>query len=38
MLQQRGDLMELADPKSGSDLSKEKALGMIKVALLCTNP
>ena len=30
--------MELADPKSGSDLSKEKALGMIKVALLCTNP
>nr|XP_023874813.1 probable LRR receptor-like serine/threonine-protein kinase At1g07650 [Quercus suber] len=38
VLQQRGDLMELVDPELGSDLSKEEALRMIKVALLCTNP
>ncbi|KAM3700704.1 hypothetical protein ACJW31_05G119000 [Castanea mollissima] len=38
VLQQRGDLMELVDPELGSDFSKEEALRMIKVALLCTNP
>ncbi|KAM3748469.1 hypothetical protein ACB098_05G111100 [Castanea mollissima] len=38
LLQQRGDLMELVDPELGSDFSKEEALRMIKVALLCTNP
>ena len=30
--------MELVDPELGSDFSKEEALRMIKVALLCTNP
>ncbi|KAK7847988.1 putative lrr receptor-like serine/threonine-protein kinase [Quercus suber] len=30
--------MELVDLELGSDLSKEEALRMIKVALLCTNP
>ncbi|KAM3748471.1 hypothetical protein ACB098_05G111300 [Castanea mollissima] len=38
VLQQRGDLMELVDPELGSDFSKEEALRMIEVALLCTNP
>ena len=30
--------MELVDPELGSDFSKEEALRMIKVGLLCTNP
>ncbi|KAF3966209.1 hypothetical protein CMV_009675 [Castanea mollissima] len=38
VLQQRGDLMELVDLELGSDFSKEEALRMIEVALLCTNP
>ncbi|KAL4627310.1 hypothetical protein ACB092_05G157500 [Castanea dentata] len=38
VLQQRGDLMELVDPELGFDFSKEEALRMIKVSLLCTNP
>ncbi|XP_031120635.1 probable leucine-rich repeat receptor-like serine/threonine-protein kinase At3g14840 [Ipomoea triloba] len=37
-LRQRGNLMDLIDPRLGSDLDKEEALRMIKVALLCTNP
>ncbi|XP_019198408.1 PREDICTED: probable leucine-rich repeat receptor-like serine/threonine-protein kinase At3g14840 isoform X2 [Ipomoea nil] len=37
-LQKKGNLMELIDPKLGSDFDKEEALRMIKVALLCTNP
>ncbi|KAG6696132.1 hypothetical protein I3842_09G132100 [Carya illinoinensis] len=37
VLQKRGDLMELVDPKLGSDFNKEEAIRMIKVALLCTN-
>ncbi|XP_042940496.1 probable LRR receptor-like serine/threonine-protein kinase At1g07650 [Carya illinoinensis] len=37
-LQRKGDLMELVDPKLGSDFNKEEAIRMIKVALLCTNP
>ncbi|XP_050290165.1 probable LRR receptor-like serine/threonine-protein kinase At1g07650 [Quercus robur] len=38
VLQKKGDLMELVDPKLGSEFSKEEVLRMIKVALLCTNP
>ncbi|GMY37739.1 probable leucine-rich repeat receptor-like serine/threonine-protein kinase At3g14840 isoform X2 [Fagus crenata] len=38
VLQQRGNLMELVDPKLGSEFNKEEAVRMIKVALLCTNP
>ncbi|RVW79034.1 putative LRR receptor-like serine/threonine-protein kinase [Vitis vinifera] len=38
VLQQKGNLMELVDPKLGADLNKEEAKIMIKVALLCTNP
>jgi hypothetical protein len=30
--------MELVDPKLVSELNKEEAIRMIKVALLCTNP
>ncbi|GMY32647.1 probable LRR receptor-like serine/threonine-protein kinase At1g07650 isoform X2 [Fagus crenata] len=36
--QQKGNLMDLVDPKLGSDFSKEEAVRMVKVALLCTNP
>ncbi|KAK4589473.1 hypothetical protein RGQ29_020159 [Quercus rubra] len=38
VLQQRGNLLELVDPKLGSEFNKEEAVRMIKVALLCTNP
>ncbi|RXH86341.1 hypothetical protein DVH24_017394 [Malus domestica] len=38
VLQQTGNLMELIDPKLGSDFNKEQAMRMIKVAILCTNP
>ncbi|KAK9936669.1 hypothetical protein M0R45_013498 [Rubus argutus] len=38
VLQQKGSLMELVDPKLGSEFNKEGAMRMIKVALLCTNP
>ncbi|XP_059435608.1 probable leucine-rich repeat receptor-like serine/threonine-protein kinase At3g14840 [Corylus avellana] len=37
VLQRKGNLMELVDPKLGSGLKKEEAIRMIKVALLCTN-
>ncbi|KAJ9690794.1 hypothetical protein PVL29_013115 [Vitis rotundifolia] len=37
-LQQKGNLMELVDPKLESDFNKEEVLRMIKTALLCTNP
>nr|GME21373.1 probable leucine-rich repeat receptor-like serine/threonine-protein kinase At3g14840 [Ipomoea batatas] len=37
-LQKKGNLMELIDPRLGSDFDKEEALRMTKVALLCTNP
>ena len=30
--------MDLVDPKLGSNFSKEEAVRMVKVALLCTNP
>uniref|UniRef100_A0A2N9F474 non-specific serine/threonine protein kinase n=1 Tax=Fagus sylvatica TaxID=28930 RepID=A0A2N9F474_FAGSY len=36
--QPKGNLMDLVDPKLGSDFSKEEAVRMVKVALLCTNP
>ena len=29
--------MELVDPRLGSDFTKEEAIRMVKVALLCTN-
>ncbi|VVA29383.1 Hypothetical predicted protein, partial [Prunus dulcis] len=38
VLQQKGNLMELVDPKLGSQFKKEEAMRMIKVALLCANP
>ena len=38
VLQRKGNLMELVDPELGSELSKEEAIIMIKVALLCINP
>jgi hypothetical protein len=38
VLQQDGNLMELVDPQLGSELNKEEAIRMIKVALLCINP
>ncbi|KAI8006238.1 putative LRR receptor-like serine/threonine-protein kinase [Camellia lanceoleosa] len=38
VLQQKGCLMELVDPKLGSNFNNEEAIRMIKVALLCTNP
>ncbi|KAJ9168724.1 hypothetical protein P3X46_020217 [Hevea brasiliensis] len=36
VLQQKEDLMELVDPRLGSQFNKEEAVRMIKVALLCT--
>ncbi|XP_074269797.1 putative LRR receptor-like serine/threonine-protein kinase At1g07650 isoform X2 [Silene latifolia] len=36
--QQKGNLMDLVDPKMGSNYNKDEVLRMIKVALLCTNP
>ncbi|RWR96288.1 Protein kinase domain-containing protein [Cinnamomum micranthum f. kanehirae] len=36
-LQVRGSLIELVDPKLGSEFDKEEAMGMLTVALLCTN-
>nr|GMD93201.1 probable leucine-rich repeat receptor-like serine/threonine-protein kinase At3g14840 [Ipomoea batatas] len=36
-LQKRGNLLELIDPRLGSNFDEEQALRMIKVALLCTN-
>ncbi|RVW29593.1 putative LRR receptor-like serine/threonine-protein kinase [Vitis vinifera] len=37
VLQQRGSLMEIVDPKLGSEFNQDEAERMIKVALLCTN-
>ncbi|KAH9618208.1 hypothetical protein KSS87_010874 [Heliosperma pusillum] len=36
--QQKGNLMDLVDPRMGSNYNKDEVLRMIKVALLCTNP
>ncbi|KAF5472298.1 hypothetical protein F2P56_009029 [Juglans regia] len=38
VLQQKGNLVELVDPKLGSEFNVEEAIRMIKIALLCTNP
>ncbi|KAM5587858.1 hypothetical protein ABKV19_006349 [Rosa sericea] len=38
VLQQRGNLLELVDPRLGSNFSKKEAIRTIKVALLCANP
>ncbi|KAL6202045.1 hypothetical protein ACLB2K_025756 [Fragaria x ananassa] len=38
VLQQKGKLMEVVDPRLGSDFNQEEAIRMVKVALLCTNP
>ncbi|KAJ4755909.1 Leucine-rich repeat transmembrane protein kinase [Rhynchospora pubera] len=37
VLQERGTLLELVDPSLGQEFSKEEALLMLNVALLCTN-
>ncbi|OMO82762.1 hypothetical protein COLO4_22842 [Corchorus olitorius] len=37
VLQQKGNLMELVDPRLGTEFNEEEAMRMIKVALLCTN-
>ncbi|KAL5577850.1 hypothetical protein UlMin_019549 [Ulmus minor] len=36
--QQKGKLMELLDRNLGSQLNKEEAVRMIKIAIMCTNP
>ncbi|KAK8514120.1 hypothetical protein V6N12_008836 [Hibiscus sabdariffa] len=38
VLQQKGNLLELVDPKLDTKFDKEEAIRIIKVALLCTNP
>ncbi|KAL6201309.1 hypothetical protein ACLB2K_025023 [Fragaria x ananassa] len=38
VLHQKGNLLELVDPRLGSDFNKKEALRTIKVALLCANP
>ena len=38
VLQQKWNLLELVDPRLGSDFNKKEALRTIKVALLCANP
>ncbi|KAF9620656.1 hypothetical protein IFM89_013682 [Coptis chinensis] len=37
VLQEKGELMDLVDPRLESNYIKEEVLGMINVALLCTN-
>ncbi|KAA3490270.1 reverse transcriptase [Gossypium australe] len=37
VLQQKGNLMELVDPRLGTEFNEEEAIRMTKVALLCTN-
>ncbi|XP_068322386.1 probable leucine-rich repeat receptor-like serine/threonine-protein kinase At3g14840 [Pyrus communis] len=38
VLQQKGNLIELVDPRLGSDFDEEEVITMVKVALLCINP
>ncbi|KAF8012644.1 hypothetical protein BT93_I0719 [Corymbia citriodora subsp. variegata] len=38
VLQEQGNVRELVDPRLGSCYSKEDAMRMINLALLCTNP
>ncbi|XP_022715709.1 probable LRR receptor-like serine/threonine-protein kinase At1g07650 [Durio zibethinus] len=37
VLQQKGNLMELVDPRLGTEFNEEEAMRMTRVALLCTN-
>ncbi|KAK9153126.1 hypothetical protein Sjap_000606 [Stephania japonica] len=37
VLQQKGSVMELVDPKLGSDFNKEEVERMIQISLLCAN-
>ena len=37
ILKEKGDLMELVDPRLGSNYDREEVLLTIKVAILCTN-
>ncbi|PON98519.1 Tyrosine-protein kinase [Trema orientale] len=37
ILKEKGDLMELVDPRLGSDYDKQEVMLAINVALLCTN-
>lgn len=38
VLQEQGNLLELVDPILGTNYSKEEALRMLNLGLLCTNP
>ncbi|KAF8035274.1 hypothetical protein BT93_C1332 [Corymbia citriodora subsp. variegata] len=38
VLQEQGNVLELVDPRLGSDYSEEEAVRMLNLALLCTNP
>ncbi|KAL0353853.1 UNVERIFIED_CONTAM: putative LRR receptor-like serine/threonine-protein kinase [Sesamum angustifolium] len=38
VLQEQGNLLELVDPSLGSNYSKEEAMRMLNLALLCANP
>ncbi|KAM3382620.1 putative LRR receptor-like serine/threonine-protein kinase isoform X1 [Capsicum galapagoense] len=38
VLQEQGNLLELVDPRLGSNYSKKEAVRMINIALVCTNP
>ncbi|KAK7324507.1 hypothetical protein VNO77_28110 [Canavalia gladiata] len=37
LLKEKGNLLELVDPRLGSDFNEEEVMTMVKVALLCTN-
>ncbi|XWS16930.1 hypothetical protein CRYUN_Cryun33cG0024100 [Craigia yunnanensis] len=38
VLKKRGNLLDLVDPRIGSDYNIDEVMAMINVALLCTNP
>ncbi|GKV37083.1 hypothetical protein SLEP1_g45151 [Rubroshorea leprosula] len=38
LLKEKGNLLELVDPRLGSNYNKNEAIKMINVVLLCTNP
>ncbi|KAF2314423.1 hypothetical protein GH714_026276 [Hevea brasiliensis] len=38
VLQEQGNLLELVDPNLGSNYSKQEAMSILNLALLCTNP
>ena len=37
VLRKKGSLIDLVDPRLGSEFNKKEAVGMLKIALLCTN-